>query len=137
MHHFLAYIMGFDFAIHLSVSICDETGKPCYYARDPETKRFGKVYALPDIVVPEEHRRFLKQRGGIYHIYTEYFNQYDIYDVDIHTFLRQFPSWEIVKEKEVYSAHSDYWTEHEHTALLGALHWFALQGESFIVSWSY
>ena len=129
--------MGFDFAIHLSVIICDETGKPCYYARDPETKRFRKIYALPDVVVPEEHRRFLKQRGGIYHIYTEYFNQYDIYEVDIHTFLRQFPSWETVKEKEVYSDHSYYWTEEEHTALLAALHWFILQGESYIVSWSY
>jgi hypothetical protein len=137
MHHFLAYIMGFDFAIQLSVSICDETGKPYYYGKDPETNRFRKIYALPDVIVPEEHRRFLKQRGGIYHIYTQYFNEYDIYQVDIHTFLRQFPKWETVKEHDLYSSHEDYWNEDEHAALLGALHWFAIQGESYSVSWSY
>ena len=128
--------MGFDLTIDLKMSMCPETGKPFYYKYNEEKKSIEKVYELPDLVVPEEKRPYLIKKGHHFHAYTDYFNEKDIFDVDVDTFLDSFPSWDDVIESSYYKE-EDGWTYKDHKQFKKLLKWCAKQEPYFYVSWSY
>jgi hypothetical protein len=125
--------MGFDFSIELCLRLCATTGKPYTYGPS-----FRKNYELPTVEVPEKHRRFLQLRGSIFHAYTEFYNENDIYQVPVDGLLDAFPSWETVKESSWYEDYEEEdWSEADHNAFKAALEWFVAQPFSFQASWSY
>ena len=124
--------MGFDLNIRADLAICSDTGKPYFYIPDGSRMR---IYDLSKLAVPKEHRRFLNQRGGIFHAYTtNVFNNYDTLDASIYDFLENYPSWEAVK---VYDEDCNYWTEKDHNEFKTALEWFNKDCIQYRIYWSY
>ena len=128
--------MGFDFNITLTLQLCPETGKPFYYTSSAE-KGFYKEYTLPELNIPEAHKRFVQQRGPIFHVYTGMFSFNDIFTVDIQKLLDEFPDWEEVLSSDYYDENDDGWSEEDHNEFREALTWFNQQNVSFQASWSY
>jgi hypothetical protein len=124
--------MGFDLNIHLDLLICSDTGKPYFYISDGSRMR---VYDLSKLTVPKEHRRFLNQRGGIFHAYTtRVFENDDITNVSVYEFLEKYPSWTAVKD---FDEECTYWTEKDHNEFKAALEWFNKDCIEYRINWSY
>ena len=124
--------MGFDLNIRADLAICSDTGKPYFYIADSSRMR---VYDLSKLVVPKEHRRFLNQRGGIFHAYTTcVFEDNNITNVSVYEFLEKYPSWEDVK---AYDEECTYWTEKDHDEFKAALEWFNKDYIKYRIDWSY
>ena len=126
--------MGFDFYIQLCLNLCDATGKPYIFNEKSE-----KDYVLPNIVIPEQHRRFLKLRGRFLHIYTDDLNDHNIFSADVDALLEKFPDWDEIKNDEFYSeCVEEYeWTEDDHNKFKAALEWLQNQPYHYSASWSY
>jgi len=129
--------MGFDFYIHLCFSMCPSTGKPYVWKHTPEGVE--KDYQLPTVVVPEEHRRFLQLRGRFLHIYTDEFNENDIFSADIDALLEKFPGWDFIKNDTRYSEYAENcdWTEKDHYEFKAALEWCLSQPHWYMANWNY
>ena len=126
--------MGFDFYIKLRLSLCETTGKPCFYEYIDGTFKIN--YDIGSITVPEEYRRFLTMRGHHMRLYTEDVNiSQDYYDADISELLEVFPSWDEVEESTLVKRYD--WTKQDHDAFYAALEWFNKQSYTFYASWSY
>jgi hypothetical protein len=124
--------MGFDLNIHVDLLICSDTGKPYFYISDGSRMR---VYDLSKLTVPKEHRRFLNQRGGIFHAYTTcVFENDDITNVSVYEFLEKYPSWTAVKD---FDEECTYWTEKDHNEFKAALEWFNKDCIMYRINWSY
>jgi hypothetical protein len=124
--------MGFDLNIHADLLICSDTGKPYFYISDGSRMR---IYDLSKLTVPKEHRRFLNQRGSIFHAYTTcVFENNDIYNVSVYEFLEKYPSWDTVK---TYDEECVYWTEKDHNEFKAALEWFNKDCIQYRIDWSY
>ena len=124
--------MGFDLNIRADIAICSDTGKPYFYISDGSRMR---VYDLSKLTVPKEHRRFLNQRGGIFHAYTtNVFEDENITNVSVYEFLEKYPSWTAVKE---YDEECTYWTEKDHDEFKKALEWFNKDCVQYRINWSY
>jgi len=124
--------MGFDLNIHANLSICSDTGKPYFYISDGSRMR---IYDLSKLVVPKEHRRFLNQRGSIFHAYTTcIFENKDITNMPVYEFLEKYPSWNDVK---TYDEECNYWTEKDHNEFKAALEWFNHDYIQYRIDWSY
>jgi hypothetical protein len=124
--------MGFDLNIHVDLLICSDTGKPYFYISDGSRMR---VYDLSKLTVPKEHRRFLNQRGGIFHAYTtNVFENNDITNVSVYEFLEKYPSWTAVKD---FDEECTYWTEKDHNEFKAALEWFNKDFIMYRINWSY
>jgi hypothetical protein len=124
--------MGFDLNIHADLLICSDTGKPYFYISDGSRMR---IYDLSKLTVPKEHRRFLNQRGSIFHAYTTcVFENNDIYNVSVYEFLEKYPSWDAVK---TYDEECTYWTEKDHNEFKAALEWFNKDCIQYRIDWSY
>lgn len=124
--------MGFDLNIHADLLICSDTGKPYFYISDGSRMR---IYDLSKLTVPKEHRRFLNQRGSIFHAYTTcVFENNDIYNVSVYEFLEKYPSWDAVK---TYDEECVYWTEKDHNEFKAALEWFNKDCIQYRIDWSY
>ena len=127
--------MGFDLNIHANLMICSDTGKPYYYAADVRSS-FMRIYDLSKLVVPKTYRRFLNQRGGIFHAYTtNVFEDYNTLDVSIAEFLEKYPSWTAVKAFDEEC--NIYWTEKDHNEFKEALEWFNKDCIQYRINWSY
>jgi hypothetical protein len=112
--------------------ICSDTGKPYFYISDGSRMR---VYDLSKLTVPKEHRRFLNQRGGIFHAYTtNVFENNDITNVSVYEFLEKYPSWTAVKD---FDEECNYWTEKDHNEFKAALEWFNKDCIEYRINWSY
>jgi hypothetical protein len=128
--------MGFDFSIELCICLCPSTGKPYVYHYEPGKP--PKEYELPNIVVPEQHRRFVDMRGHFLHMYTDTYNDVDVYTACVDSLLSVFPSWDELKNNPSYDEYLESdWTESDHEAFKQALEWFVSQPYSFQASWSY
>jgi len=126
--------MGFDLNIHADLMICSDTGKPYYYSDDNRSS-FTRIYDLSKLIVPKDYRRFLNQRGLIFHAYTtNVFENYNIIDVSITDFLKKYPSWENVKK---FDEECIYWTEKDHDEFKKALEWFSNDCIQYRICWSY
>ena len=124
--------MGFDLNIRADLGICSDTGKPYFFINDGSRML---IYDLSKLVVPKEYRRFLNQRGGIFHAYTtNVFEDENITDVSVYEFLEKYPSWEAVKE---YDEECTYWTEKDHNEFKKALEWFNKDCIQYRIYWSY
>lgn len=120
--------MGFDISIEMSLAIHPETGRPYYYNYDSS----ARIDGVPDIVVPEHLRRYLKGRGNIFHVYTQFFNEENRFNVGVREFLEHFPSWD-----DVQVVDDDYWTEKDHCLFKELIEWCAEQTVEFRIDWSY
>jgi len=130
--------MGFDLYIQLNLHMCPETGKPYYYGTNKETKRIEKMYELPAIEIPKKYRNYLYGRGHQFHVYTDYFNNNDVYDVSVNVFLEHFPSWDEFAESEYYTDDDpDAWKQEDHETFHKLLVYLSEQPYPFTVSWSY
>ena len=119
--------MGFDLSISCSLSLCHQTGMMFFYKSD-----FTKEYVIPNIIVPEQFRRFLKQRGHHLGLYTSRVT--DGYSTSVDNFLDKFPDWAEILEDEDYD---DRWTEEDHNLFKEALEWLMKQPVGFMVEWSF
>jgi hypothetical protein len=130
--------MGFLLYITFNLSICSETGKPCYLLASADGSK--KVYGMPDITVPLEYRRFLQQFGGPYfHAYTtsRIYEEYShITSMSALSFLDQYPAWSDVLIDPNYHNDED-WTKKDHDEFKKALEWFSQQAVDYTVNWSY
>jgi len=99
--------MGFDLYISCRINVCNETGKPFFY-----TDQYIKNYSIPTILVPEEYRRFLKQRGHHLGLYTSKVT--DEYSTSVENFLDKFPEWSEILEDADYEEYEDIWKEEDH-----------------------
>ena len=122
--------MGFDLYISCSIRMCHETGKLFFYRND-----LTKDYTIPAIVVPEEYRRFLKQRGHYLRLYT--LRVTDELSTSVENFLDKFPDWSEILEDDDYENYEDFWEESDHNSFKETLAWLAKQEIGFMVSWDY
>ena len=122
--------MGFDLYISSRLNVCNETGKLFFY-----TDQYIKNYSIPAILVPEEYRRFLKQRGHHLGLYTSKVT--DEYSTSVENFLDKFPEWSEISEDADYEEYEDIWKEEDHDLFKNALDWLARQPIGFIVSWDF
>jgi hypothetical protein len=122
--------MGFDLYISCRINVCNETGKLFFY-----TDQYIKNYSIPEILVPEEYRRFLKQRGHHLGLYTSKVT--DEYSTSVENFLDKFPEWSEISEDADYEEYEDIWKEEDHDLFKNALDWLARQEIGFIVSWDF
>ncbi len=122
--------MGFDLYISCRINVCNETGKLFFY-----TDQYIKNYSIPAILVPEEYRRFLKQRGHHLGLYTSKVT--DEYSTSVENFLDKFPEWSEISEDADYEEYEDIWKEEDHDLFKNALDWLARQEIGFIVSWDF
>lgn len=130
--------MGFDLYIQLSLTMCPETGKPYYYGTTKETGKFEKIYELPDIEIPKQYRKYLYGRGHFFHVYTDYFNENDVFDVSTNVFLEHYPTWETFTQSSYYTDDDpDAWTKEDHIGFKKLLTYLSKQDLPFAVSWSY
>jgi hypothetical protein len=130
--------MGFDINICLSLLLCPETGKPFYLHWDKTTHKITKNYSIPIIEIPKELCKYLEGRGHLFHAYTDYFNERDIFTTDVRQFLEHYPSWDRVIEHENYT--DDYegcWNEEDHTNFEKLLDFLTEQEVTFTITWSY
>lgn len=118
--------MGFYIHIYSMVNLCPETGKPFYYGPN-----FEKIYDIPNIIIPEQYRRFLYERNSIYHAYMSGDSYYDSVDMVVDT----FPTWEQVKNLYPDAEEEYEWTEKDHTLFHNAIEWFASQPIGYIIHW--
>jgi len=123
--------MGFDFYISCTYNLCDETGLPFYWKQD-----CSKCYDIPSIVVPENYRRFMRQRGHHMGLYTS--RICDEYSTCADNFLDKFPDWsDILEDGEYEEDFKDTWKEADHDLFREALEWLVKQPIGFTISWSY
>lgn len=118
--------MGFYIHIYIMTQLCPETGKPFYYGPN-----FEKIYDIPEIVVPEQYRRFLSEKNSIYHAYMSDNNYYDSVDMVHDT----FPTWQQVKNLYPDAEEEYEWTEQDHNLFNEAIKWFASQPIGYIIHW--
>ena len=114
--------------------MCPASGKPFWYKFNPETKQVDKCYEFPDIQVPSKMCEYLQLRGRFLYAYTDSFNELRIFDVNVHDFLHEFPTWQRVRAHEEFD---DSWIEEDHFGFLRLLEWCSQQSIEFRVSWSY
>jgi hypothetical protein len=120
--------MGFYINICRCLNVCPETGKPYYY--DFTGGQIKKVYGIREIVIPEQYRRFLHEKGSIFRAYMIENEHY----TDIRELNERFPSWDDVKE-EFPEAEEEYgWTKKDHDLFEKAVEWFSTNG-NFVISW--
>lgn len=114
--------------IYQCLHLSSETGKPVYYNKD------GKpMTGVPDIVIPEEYRRFVWDTN---YVYSAYMREEEEYFDDVGSVLETFPSWEQVLEQFPDSEEEYEWTENDHNLLHKALNWFTTQSAgNYKISW--
>lgn len=101
-------------------------------------KNWEKVYEIPNLEIPEQYLPFVQDRGHLYHLYTDYFNDRDIYSTSPVELLKHFPSWEEVASSSIYEGYTEEdWSKKTHNLFREALEWFSSQPYSFQASWSY
>ena len=123
--------MGFDLYISCTYRLCNETGRPFFWKED-----FSKCYDIPSIVVPENYRRFMRQRGHHMGLYTS--KICDEYSTCAENFLDKFPEWsDIEGDCEYEENFKDVWKEEDHDLFYEALEWLVKQPMGFDISWSY
>lgn len=116
--------------------MCPARGKP-YYIKKVNT-RYEKCYEIPDITVPDKICDYLEGRGHLFHAYTDYFNEQDIFNVSVDEFLEHYPSWEDVQKHDYFRDDIvGYWSEKDHDWFKLLLEWCVKQEVSFRVMWSY
>ncbi len=130
----MTHTMGFDLNIRAVLSLCSDTGKPYYYMESSSRGLSMRIYDLSTLSIPKEHRRFLKQRGSIFHAYTSCVFDEEIITVTITDFLEKYPPWEAVK---AYDEENTYWTETDHNEFKKALEWFDQDSIQYTIDWSY
>lgn len=127
--------MGFDLNIRAELAICSDTGKPYCFVETGAQNTLTRIYDLSKLSVPKEHRRFLNQRGSIFHVYTSNVFEYDITNVSVSEFIEKYPSWNTVL---AYDHDCNYWTEADHNAFKVALEWLNTDGfAQYRIHWSY
>ena len=130
--------MGFDINICLELLLCPSTGKPFYYFYNQVTRTTEKIYDIPEIQIPPPLRKYLVGRGHLFHVYTDYFNDQDIFKTDVRAFLNEYPDWETVMESPYYT--DDYegaWNEDDHCAFKELLEFLVNQDVTYTILWSY
>jgi hypothetical protein len=123
--------MGFDIYISCSLNICKETGKLYYYGG----ARFEKIYNIPQLVVPEEHREFVRMRGHLFGIYTRLVT--DETSTSVANFLDKYPEWSDITESSDFEEYAEGWNEDMHERFYAALIWFSLQDMNYMICWDY
>jgi hypothetical protein len=124
-----------EVTIMCSFNLCPDTGKPYYFTIT--NNKLEKVYGIPNITVPVEHRPYLRQQGKVFHAYTtsradaDYSN---ITEMSALSFLDQYPDWMDVLIDIHYD--QDSWSKQNHLGFKRALQWFAEQPIDFKVTWS-
>jgi hypothetical protein len=122
--------MGFDINVCLNVWIDETTGLPFVYGKGHEKL----PYVSGTYIVPEKHRKYLKQRGGIFHFYIK---GIEGYTTDVGTFLHHYPDWRQVKKDIGADGETDYgWTKADHDGFKQALKWLDSK-QVFGITWSY
>lgn len=127
--------MGFDLFIQLHMNIHLGTGLPFLY-KIRGTQVVTELYDPETYRVPEEHRKYLTQRGSHFHHYIQDFVDNHTNNTDASTFLMCYPSWESIKE-ECNEDELAGWTEEDHNGFRKALEWMKGTSAPFMVYWSY
>lgn len=124
--------MGFDLSITLNLRIDPKTGLPFVWGENSSRK----PYVPSEFEVPERYRKWIEQRGRVFHFYITALDKYG-YSTDVYTFLDNYPDWdEVLKDMGPDNEEYDYWTESDHDDFREALEWFRAK-EYFMVEWSY
>ena len=117
--------MGFDIYIRINMMLDKHTGLPVVWSRDANRL---VPYEPSKWMVPEEHRRWIEQRGSHFHMYIT-----GDPHICVEQFLEAYPCWEMI---EGNLNEDDVWCEQDHHAFRSALEWFRSKG-GFSVDWSY
>ena len=124
--------MGFDLSITLNFRIDPKTGLPFVWGKDNSRM----PYVPSEFEVPEKYRKWIQQRGHIFHSYIKALDKYG-YSTDVYTFLDTYPDWdEVLKDIGPDDDDCDYWNESDHDDFREALEWFN-EKSCFMVEWSY
>jgi hypothetical protein len=123
--------MGFDLIISLNLFIDPKTGLPFIWGED----NVRKPFVPSEFQVPEKYRKWIEQRGRVFHFYINGISETS--SVDIYTFLENYPDWyEVLENMGSDRDNYDYWTKSHHDDFKEALIWFN-EKKHFIIEWSY
>ena len=120
--------------VSLQLHIDPVSGQPSEY-----TATGMKPANLCNYVVPEEHRKYIRNRGWLFHEYVKLSREDSGYSLDP-TYLDTsylaecIPTWDEFKCR-IPSDWIDEWTETKHNEFEAAMNWFGSKG--YIVTWSY
>ena len=124
--------MGFDLLVQLEFSVDPKTGAPYVWGGTYETGLLRIPVQLSDYIVPEQYRKYLQQRGRIFHQYIKGFAT-NIYNSTAEEFLENYPQWSQVKEYMDDADTSDLVCHNEFKEFLK----WAVEKNCFMIRWSY
>lgn len=123
--------MGYDMFVMLQLPIDPTSGQPSEF-----NTRGLTPLNLSNYVVPEEHRKYINNRGWIFHEYVPMSCKEDVgTHVDADYLAKYIPDWDTFKTR-IPSDWVDAWREEDHNGFKAAMEWFAKKGY-YTVIWSY
>jgi hypothetical protein len=123
--------MGYDLYVMLESFVDINSGMPCVY-----TTEGMQILRSDTYVVPEEHRKYLNNRGWIFDLYVPRSCKQDICSsIDANYLADRIPSWVELKPM-IPSDWVDSWHETDHNGFKNAMDWFSSMG-CYTVHWSY
>ena len=121
--------MGYDMILTIQIPIDSVSGQPSQY-----TDSGMKPIDLCSYVVPEEHRKYIRNRGWIFHEYVPESYKEDT-SVEADYMARSMPTWDELKQR-IPEDWIDIWREEDHDGFKAAMEWFGAMG-IYTVTWSY
>jgi len=125
--------MGFDLYISLNLPLDSESGLPFIYDHDSSKKS----YVPSEFIVPVMYRKWLRQKGHVFHYYIRTMDGTNSSSID--HFLDVYPEWDDIKNYMNLDGETEdsyNWSEKDHTEFKEALQWFSPK-IYFDISWSF
>ena len=123
--------MGYDLYVMLESFVDTKSGMPCVY-----TAEGMQILTSDTYVVPEEHRKYLNNRGWIFDLYVPRSCKQNVdASIDVTYLADRIPTWAELKPM-IPSDWADSWNEADHNGFKNAMDWFASMG-CYTVHWSY
>ena len=115
--------------VSLQLPIDPVSGQPSEY-----TATGMKPVNLCNYVVPEEHRKYIRNRGWLFHEYVKLWREEIGTQGCLLLFRGCIPTWDEFKCR-IPLDWVDEWTETKHNEFKAAMEWFGSKG--YMVTWSY
>lgn len=121
-----------EFAITLTLEVCNETGKLYYMNYIAETGEEEKIYDIARVAIPKHLIPYAS--GYSHHIYPYIWHFREQWDdsCSISVFLKNYPLWDDIKDQ---TWNLDNWSEKDHDNFKELLTLYKASGMPFQMKW--